>query len=1026
MDVYITEPKLLNETAFSVFASEGGVISPRKPQTSHQELKQKYSVLGNTVLSTENSGKAASDMDVVEQGRNQPPRRIKIPMQFLEERRERENVSKAEARVIPSHMNGHSSESQAKGLIGNRQSYATSSTGRDKVASRANAYQNDCNGKLEVNAELNRPASKLIQDNQNLQKLFDSVRGKETQMEQPKKVGKVKLPATFQSNSQNKYMERQSEKDFGKYGKNAGNERSMSNAVAMTFDEWKNEKLDDKDETTNYKKSEVSLNGDSEGSGNYSIANGDSALESEASSEKMNANIKNYWHGKQQTMNNTTIKTGNKDNNAMTNKTNVNNANLATSRYGGLNDMHGQKGFKANSTNTDVDRCNAVDGTAGMEKKVMSDGGPTSGASNIDKREETNKTRTIGKLQMPNAFSRAKDMSSVTAPEKKNLVVKRGETLNKNQNWIRNDTEEERRAAEDEKGKSIKDENKIYERSSIAGKENTDEKDGDEFACLVNGKNRIACSQNENGEAIQADEHKPVGKLNLKSIFHERNEEKKNEKKEEESVIAKHKAIFDNNVKKGHKKHKGVGKLRVGSAKSERYEEIDNLAPEGQVPSNISDHMKEQLERILQGRSESTSSQASSSSSSSKKNEGREVGRLSLSSISSLEASLGSSRTNGDVSVRSLEDDAFSTSVSDERWENDSEKKVNNGSLESQLGNIFQRRSAGGSSASSSVTSSLNASFNAGEEEKVKTQSNGNKEEADKTERRKMITDAIKERYSSTADAEKESMEEQSKIDVTVKPADETSTCGVQKEDETDAKLVKTSIVTNNERETPVRRGKVSIPNIFSNKNEAGDKKAIVLGKNDMKRGMGSQKNNTIPSTDITTCANLNESNRMVKSTEKEAVKNSDDQGVLSTPANCKEKPSENHTAKTVNFREEIGVICEDGEADNKPIRQNPAGKLSSSLMQSFESGNIALRRPATPRQNVNSKSAEIVAGDGKEIKSTTPTAVENVAELSQIKENVGGDRNENNILDARGTAEESRKPEKRVIGKLSIPSMFK
>ena len=1106
MDVYTKEPKQLDQTAFSLFAGDGGVISPRKPQTDCQELKQKYSILGQSILSTEAGGEAGSEMNSMGREGSEPARRIRIPAHFLESERGRENQDRARGSLIVGRAaaNGHSPENEMNWRSKNENNNFEEEEGRTHIdAPRESHLESNSSDESEVGGvSINRPSSKIIQDNQNLQKLFDSVRGKEMQVEQAKKVGKLRLPATFkpddvQSRAEGRSKAVASEKMDGR----TRNGPKMNDAVAMTFEEWKNVK-ERTDETFSFSKFgkssdqrfETGFNATSSSKSltKQSAEHRDTVLGSEANraQAKMNAK-KNYWFEQQKQVQYNDKDSYGRETEKRVSRMNLDDVNSATSRRGDerlcKTEFFKSDPDKRNSfVNEERTEADAVNGNSNIRGKEIFQQIPKSTSTEMN--GEDKQVKTVGKLRLPTAFASNKDNDQKDGSTKKRFDANSELQLENIERQSEDLVKKEENKASHRKQEPSQSGAKLNGRINSATGAASSSNDLQTLSNSKKDKERVTSED-------QRDLRKPIGKLNIKSFFQQEDDEKEKVTNEEDSVIARSKAIFDKDAKERNAKQRGVGKLRLGSTKSERYEEIENLTPKGEVPSNISNQMKEQLERILQGRSESVSSQASSSSTSStKRNDGKEVGRLSLSSISSLEMSLTSPKEREELSNRSLEDDASNSSIGGGSQEENAQTRVNSGSLECQLGSIFHRRSGEESSASSSVASSLNTSFNAGGGEQTKSQAIFSKEETEKKDRRKIITDAIKEKYGGSAENDEMNNGskrkvvfevgenrpvEQSKEDVTIE------TCDVEKH--------QAPVEDAKEEKAPNRRGKLAIPNIFGSTTEKkgntallsnvtaksvdANKPSIPIGReqearkgflfavDDVKetkevqiqdkmtgskdRETGEAKNTTngrrkvnIPSNFLDS-TNASSSQSVIRGTANDDVKSSDTDKVP------KREKSVSQASKKVNFQDEVGFIQDNGISERKQARQATAGKLSLSLTQAFEAGDVKPKRPATPGVVGATKTGRIFEQGWKEVRDAPSIIEEDVSEerskvlngkgilkLEEDQRKTGKSKKNASVIESLTTeqteftfksdeAEETEKS-RRTVGKLSIPTLFK
>eukprot|EP00112_Aurelia_sp_Birch-Aquarium-sp1_P011262 Seg2368.2 transcript_id=Seg2368.2/GoldUCD/mRNA.D3Y31 product="hypothetical protein" protein_id=Seg2368.2/GoldUCD/D3Y31 len=829
MDVYIRKPNQLDSTAFGAFADERIVISPKKPQTNNSDLKEKYNELGDSFLPLDNGEETADDMESIEARSKMPSRKLQIPTQFLEEKKGNENVS-----VSVTNRSFMTTETELR--RGTDSGEMMRNFGKEEMEVSTGKQEVILNGVIErkspedMNQERNRPSSKLIQDNENLQQLFNSVRGDNEPDNKAtnKNIGKLRMPNAFSARKEAgicmQGMERQGNgKELTQRTKEdiAGNvmgaqmgvkdQGRITDAPAMSFDDWKQEKDSGpdgsvrKDETVEFQRNRVGsfniLNehndGNGAGSKTYPKRYGNHNANAIDSNEpQVHGGAKNYWlskqneeenWGKANAKQNKQPVNGNYSEQVYPATRNLVQFNPNDSIDSSMNKIHQVESTENKGAGrvsdtednlTDKGASEKIEATMGIDEELAELRKARRNRPSIDEvnngsdEGQAKNMKSVGKLKLPTAFgnsqsSKKTDNSGNVAsqrPKKKafgnDARFQNGGHTHDNVKVEPIGTSETIDAAKEQRDSRIVNSNKgRFSRDAsfqdggikpIGGKQGID---SDSF---VSGGGSIE----ENRSDVESQGvRKPVGKLNMNAFFQQENNQKKEEKKEESSV-AKNKAMFDQKNKETQKKGKGVGKLRVGSAKSDRYVELDNITPEGELPSNISTDMKDQLEKILQGRPGSVSSQTSSSS---RKSEGKEFGRLSISSMSSLNTSLNSPRTagEGDFSARSisLEEEVFKEEQQ-ESEEDSWKKKVNNGNLKFQLDNIFQNRASGGSSSvSSSVSNSLDTSMNASESEEVKSEFRKSiaSEDGEKAERRMLIANAIKEKYGGKANKDEDS-----------------------------------------------------------------------------------------------------------------------------------------------------------------------------------------------------------------------------------------------------------------------------
>ena len=830
MDVYIRKPNQLDSTAFGAFADERIVISPKKPQTNNCDLKEKYNDLGDSFLSLDNGEETAEDMESIEACSRLPSRKLQIPTKFLEEKQGKEKVSLTNKSLVTTgtELRGGIDSDEMVRNYGKEEmeTYTGKHIGSEVIL----------NGDVEsgspedVSQERNRPSSKLIQDNQNLQQLFNSVRGDNEPNNKVtnKNIGKLRMPNAFSMSKESgrsmEGMERQGKgKEWaqGKIEHNGGkimnaqkggiDDGGITDAPAMSFDDWKQEKNRGregsvrKEETVEFQRNNVgSLNildedNDRNGAGSntYPKRYGNhNANVIDSNKPQVHGNAKNYWLSRQNEAENWG-KPGFKQNKQSVNENyreedypatrNLAQFNPNDSIDSSMNKMHQVE----STVNKGVGRVSETEDILtdkGANEKIESKMGideelaelrkarrnrPSNEEFNKDSdQRQTKNMKSVGKLKLPTAFgssqSSNKTENSGTVASQRPQKKAFGQDAKFQNGGHTQDNAKEEPIGTSETIDAVKEQRDPGNVNSNKGRFSRDASFQDGGMKSFGGKQSIDSGSFVSGGGSIEGNHKdagsqgvrkPVGKLNMNALFQQENNQKKVESKEE-SCVAKNRAMFDQKNKETQKKGKGLGKLRVGSAKSDRYVELDNITPEGELPSNISTDMKEQLEKILQGRPGSVSSQTSSSS---RKSEGKEVGRLSISSMSSLNTSLNSPRTvgEGDFSARSisLEEEVFK----EEREHNEEDsgkKKVNNGNLKFQLDNIFQNRVSGGSSSvSSSVSNSLDTSMNASgnEEGKSEFRKSITNEDGEKAERRMLIANAIKEKYGNKASKDEDS-----------------------------------------------------------------------------------------------------------------------------------------------------------------------------------------------------------------------------------------------------------------------------
>ncbi|XP_065069244.1 enolase-phosphatase E1-like [Rhopilema esculentum] len=1099
MNVYTRTPNLLKNTAFTAFGDEEVVISPRKPQERRLDLQEKYSDLGDSFLPTSNEKGTEHKMDYCEPSGNQPPKRLKIPSKFLEEKTGRENAGTAIIKKQNKEAGNKSfklgNESSSNGFDGGyKQNSIRGETAKDSGIKRKEINENMIN-KNDSNDgdDINRPASKLIQDNQNLQQLFDCVRGKEPEAQEEKSVGRLSMPTTFVAPASNgnptegSNWKRQKKSDAGYQG-------HMGDVMAIPFAEWKQSKHEngDREETVSFRRDKVCA-GDEERRAEVVKAQydmtGQGLMREDGQQRQTENDAKNYWLKKENISKQMAGKTGVKEN-----------------RQNGVR-LTNEKVYSATSCSTEFKQKQSYKSPiqASDYSDIVLNGiageGKTNGETSMNQKRDDNVgeiksdavqtnnenggqsvggNKRVGKLKMPNAFTSPQGneapLRKVPAGNRVQTVENGDESQRGNAKKVSNTSG--RPVSETVSGRNgqgyLADEDDVISKltGNVTDKTRPNEESG----------------VKENGSSRAEEEKKPVGKLNLKAFFEP--EKAKVDEKKEDSLVAKNKAVFDK--KKVEKK--SVGKLRLGSSKSERYEEIDNLSPERQLPSSMTNQMKDKLERILQGRSGSVSSQTSSSSTSSKKNETKEIGRLSSSSISSL-STLFSTPRDEDTGNKS-EDDVFEGNN-----ENGEENgKVNSGSLEFQLGNIFQNRLASSNSTTSSMSGSLNASFNAGgsetdtsrnEAEFERTEDEAQQEqesrsdysrkedaEMDKTERRKMITDAIKTRYEEKSEEENTSIEVESSLPIsTFEEETESNDQPVsekrdneQAEDPARFKTEATKIKEETETEQmgAPKRGKIAIPSVFGNTgNESFKKRQEPITKSAIKskgpkEEAGKTPNNKINNTIKECDKEQNENMSPIQTKGQNTASSFQANGNTKQNSNGKHTDANNtnkvsferkgvneiNLPKKVNFQQQVGIIGEGREVKNTNIKGTGTGKLSSSLMQSFQrtdedNTKPFMKRPPTPgrptqsgRWNEKKDQAPIFEEDAEPKKAV---GTQNILRLDDVEEDQNSkqiDNNENVMSWIGSSAEDftaksqekqiSDTGKKRTVGKLSIPSAFK
>ena len=1094
MNVYTRTPNLLKNTAFTAFGDEEVVISPRKPQERRLDLQEKYSDLGDSFLPTSNEKGSEDKMDYREPSGNQPPKRLKIPTKFLEEKTGRENTSTAIKNKQNKETENRSfklgNESSSSGFDEEyKQNSIKGETAKDSGI-KGKEINEDMMNKNDLNDgdDINRPTSKLIQDNQNLQQLFDCVRGKEPEAQEAKSVGRLSMPTTFVTPASNgnategSNWKRQKKPDAGYHSDD------MGDVMAIPFAEWKQSKHEngDSEETVNFRRDKICA-GDGERRAGVVKAQydmtGQGLMREDGQQRQTENDAKIYWLKKENISQQMAGKTGVKENRQ--NGVGLTNEKLysTTSCSTGFKQKQSHKSPIQASDYSDL----VLNGIAGE--------GKTNGESNMNqKRDDRSEIKSdaiqmnnenggqsvsgnkrVGKLKMPNAFTSPQGNE---APLRKVPAGNRLQTVENGDETQRGNSKEVSKISGTAVSGIVSGRNG---HDYLAGKDDVISKLAENVKTRPNEGSGIR----ENGSLRADEENKPVGKLNLKAFFEP--EKAKVDEKKEDSLVAKNKAVFDNKrVEK-----KSVGKLRLGSSKSERYEEIDNLSPEGQLPSNMSNQMKDKLERILQGRSGSVSSQTSSSSTSSKKNETKEIGRLSSSSISSL-STLFSSPRDGETGAKN-EDDVFEDSN-----ENGEENgKVNSGSLEFQLGNIFQNRLASSNSTTSSLSGSLNASFNAGgsetdtsrnEAEFERTEDEAQQEEEfksdysrkedaemDKTERRKMIIDAIKTRYREISEEENTGIEVESSLPISKFEEEKESNDqpvsekqgNEQTEDPARFKNEATKIKeqTGKDKTAAPKRGKIAIPSVFGNTGKENFKKLQepigAIKSQGHKEEAGKTPYNKINNTTKECDKEQNENTSLIQIKQQNP---SSSQVNENTKRNSNEKHTDaNNTnrvsfdrkggndinlPKKVNFQQQVGIIGEGREVENTNIKGTGTGKLSSSLMQSFQrtdedNTKPFMKRPPTPgrptqsgRWNEKKNQAPIFEEDAEPKKAV---GTQNVLRLDDVVEDQSSKQidSNDNVMSWIGSSTEdftTKSQEKqsldtgkkRTVGKLSIPSAFK
>ena len=1095
MSVYTRIPKQLDDTAFGLFANEG-VIHPKIPQSDNKILGQKYSTLGDSILPTESSGNFTNDINMMYH--SQPPKRLKIPIQFLE----KENGDKKLSCQKNDRICERASHNELVAGKERKSSFKKGVTYGDLKESgdcftELREPGKDESGESEIGTNRNRPTSKLIQDNQDLQKLFDSVRGKDLQEQQSKKVGKLELPSTFNSD-RNHQIVIESKNIYHNEDKRIGNASKMSDSVEMTFDDWKNDRNMSKesDEVVNFHLKKNDLHGSYEA--NFAKSNAlldkqkvawkNDELELPKTHGKATSNAQSCWLSKDKKAQKVHDIAGFKENTYGENRLFMDNVNLATSNPGEICAHSGERLFNTKLSKSHSDKCSQIennldmDGSGILKDSYMATWNDKGNSQIPPGNGEERAPKTVGKLKLPTAFASTQSRQADNGiGSKVNDTNFRGQ-VNINDKWGPNNTSVGKAKLEDNQKNAKKTINDMeYHQRINEPRVSNNVPVGDP---VDQHKNYLEVTKREEPEETvhTQNEGKLIGKLDIKAIFRQDKEDFTESKKEEVSVVAKSKAMFEENSnKKNGIKQRSVGRLKLGTSKSERYEEIENLNPEGQVPSNISNQMIEQLEKILQGRSESASSQVSSTSSSSKRNDNKEIGRLSMSSISSLEASFTSTRTNEDLSARSFDDDPFIVGSDNEDGGNINKIKVNSGTLESQLGNIFHKKSAGGGSISSSAGSSLNTSLNAGGNENVTTKTNVSFDEAERNSKRKLLIDVIKEKYNSDEDTKgtQKKDEEVDRNDLDKSEGDQKKAHSYEYNE---------SNKENKEEQRQRSRGRVFIPNIFDSKNKNGDEKAKNLS-NNVRNWNSANKRSAKEEiqaverpleTSIQTPIKIEASTSAGTKDNEDAGKSnnaSDGVKIMNAPSkfvrdqtlaseksvnllsNDKKvnlenglnvKDNGNHISKKVNFQSGIGIIREDGSVDSVQRKQETAGKLSLSLLKSFEGGNAVRERPGTPGRNHAIKPRGILDEVWNKERKVLPILEEKgpnegrdviereIAKFDDTKKVSSQEHNAQNkskqiekmvnddAITLASVKEENKESPKRIVGKLSIPAMFK
>jgi len=1099
MSVYTRVPKQLDDTAFGLFAGERGVAHLAKSQSGIQAL----SSLGDSILSEEKARKSVNDMSIMNQG--EPPKRLRIPTMFLEGENGMErkkylkdggNCEGAKQSHVPVESEMKRSSPKSGKLDNQRGENFTSLSG----------FNFDGRSNPESPTNRNRPASKLIKDNQDLQKLFDSVRGKESQEQQPKQVGKLKLPTSFS-------LER-SHDEMGRDGKNVHKkehgavpyESMINETVAMTFNDWKNDENMNKGDyaSSNHYSANKDFHGRFETAfeqnspplNKQKTVRGNASDVKEIHKQKRN-DAQNFWHIKHKQAIGINEKAGYKENMKPKNKMFVNGVNLATSSSGELYSHSMGQLYNGKLDQSDSGKCNQVMNGFDMvergDNKILKDTMTDKDVRSSEVAQESIDGRglkTVGKLKLPTAFACNHDRASQNTSGKQfQAIHTKGKTNESDEMEQKIIFEKQAMIGEDQNNTNntnICKQDWDSETKALANSAEVETKVRKKNIFLERGTKDVKKEE----EAVAISKVKPIGKLDINSVFSQQIETSPNEKKEESSAFSKTKAIFDQkSSKKGPRKQTGIGKLRMGSSKSERYEEIENLNPEGQVPSNMTNQMKEQLEKILQGRSDSVSSQRSSSSSSSKRNDNKEVGRLSLSSISSLETSFASPRTNEDFSARTYDDDPFNITSDYDDGEKAGNNKVNKGNLEFQLGNIFQKQNASEESAPSSAVSSLNTSLNAGEKKGGANYTNDSMEDSEDSNRRKLLIDAIKEKHSNETAAKEIAENENCTIEIDGSCLNDNAKTENLNKSHNNADFE--SQKHKSEEEKQRGRGRISIPNIFERQRGkenptsiSGNMRNVKLATQEGAKGANtmtqkSQKHRErdaealveIETSDKTNAKSNDCTSISVRTrydTEKMNVSSSilggqstagekevsfakiENETNLSMDLSVKESMS--HAAKRVNFHNGIGIIREDGRTENVPAKQTAAGKLSLSLIQSFEGGNSIRNRPGTPGRGHASQSKGIFDEVRKEKSQMFPILEEKTPSEGSTAAREGGISTFDEVKDdcsqvqnfqSKPTENDARangksgmlepnkevkikEPSNRVVGKLSIPAMFK
>ena len=781
MNAYIKTPNRLSANAFSAFDGEEIII---KPQI--QNKTKEYNELGDSLVSLDTKQMNTSEsLDDFSTRKARTP--VSIPVEFSGGMTGNSGYMKTNE-AVKKDFQYEVRSAQSSGFV------ADDSKGNQNNSCARGKPQ----GTREIGEDVNRPPSKLIQDSGDLPFLFNALRGKEAEEPARKKIGSLSMPGIFKdANSRGKQGKEEEVATSNGTKIQVNKKNSFDKAIQVPFSEWRNERgTPVKDAQSRFGLSQQQRNVQEEEEGAANVSNNatmKNPLRSASTSNrpsgdddfKQVSNIsRDLWHPKQNDSQTFILQTESRIQNKQSVEEKYRGGiNGATSYSQNMLTQHDMKGFDFASSATDglqLSHDNSAtnrqeDSTLGTTMKGNSEieeikrirrSRSTENQNQVILQDDTNAAKKIvGKLKLPSTFSSI----SKNMQDKKQSEVKLGSSNHQRRSPnTANDVEVNtgRQQIEEQPAKykahigqldgkieaDLKHDKTIT--NSVGLKENSFSYNNQQtnprtavYKSLpyrkqeseeISEDKRVPYLKSEASDKETEDDQerppKQVGRLNIQSIF-AKNNTTTNEgiKKKEPSSFDKTKSMFSEK-QNSKEKQKKLGKLRLSSTKSESKEELDNLTVEGETPSNMSTQMKVQLEKILQQRSASITSQTSLIS---PRNDTQESQRSSRNGMSS---------TRSSSSVLSLldsnEDDAGGTG------------KVNSGSLKAQLNGMLQGRVSGGSSKASSLANSLDNSLSSSSlEEELQfsaseTASNTEAEVKDeRKEKRKMIAEAIKMKY---------------------------------------------------------------------------------------------------------------------------------------------------------------------------------------------------------------------------------------------------------------------------------------